>query len=53
MLPSGITGVGVLTYVIFTNGNVTNYSPTVAYNPGTQTTTVSTTGASATPGLSI
>lgn len=43
----------MLTYVIFTNGNVTNYSPTVTYNNVTSTTTVSATGASATPGLSI
>ena len=52
-IPSSITAAGILSYIVITNGNVTNYSPTVTYNPNTSVTVVSTTGSSATPGLNV
>lgn len=52
-LPSLISAVSSLSQLTITNGNYTNYSPSVTYFPGSQTTLIVTTGASSNPGSSI
>jgi hypothetical protein len=52
-VPPSITVVGILNTIVITNGNVTNYSPSVTYNPNTSYTTITTTGANAIPGSTI
>ena len=52
-LPATLNAASTLTQLTITNGNFTNYSPTVAYSSASQTTTITALGASANPGSSI
>lgn len=52
-LPPTITALNVLTYLVLTNGNVTNPSPIIIFDNATSITTIKTTGCSANSGSNI